>query len=70
MFNNEGIGAKKKDLEKQRAMLVDEIKKLEERRKKGEFDENIYKEKRREIERAIVEVMDRLAQMNFLSGQL
>jgi uncharacterized membrane protein len=69
MFNVEGIGAKKKDLEKQRDNLVDEIKKLEERRKKGEFDENTYKEKRREIERAIVEVMDRLAQMNFLSGQ-
>jgi hypothetical protein len=69
MYNNEGISIKKKDLEKQRDMLVDEIKKLEERRKKGEFDENIYKEKRREIERAIVEVMDRLAQMNFLSGQ-
>jgi hypothetical protein len=69
MFNVEGIGAKKKDLEKQRDSLVDEIKKLEERRKKGEFDENTYKEKRREIERAIVEVMDRLAQMNFLSGQ-
>ena len=56
-------------MEKQRDKLVDEIKKLEERRKKGEFDENTYKEKRREIERAIVEVMDRLAQMNFLSGQ-
>jgi uncharacterized membrane protein len=69
MFNVEGIGAKKKDLERQRDNLVDEIKKLEERRKKGEFDENTYKEKRREIERAIVEVMDRLAQMNFLSGQ-
>jgi len=69
MFNVEGIGAKKKDLERQRDNLVDEIKKLEERRKKGEFDENTYKEKRREIERAIVEVMDRLAQINFLSGQ-
>ena len=69
MFNVEGIGAKKKDLERQRDNLFDEIKKLEERRKKGEFDENTYKEKRREIERAIVEVMDRLAQMNFLSGQ-
>jgi uncharacterized membrane protein len=69
MFNVEGIDLKKKDLEKQRDKLVDEIKKLEERRKKGEFDENTYKEKRREIERAIVEVMDRLAQMNFLSGQ-
>jgi uncharacterized membrane protein len=69
MFNVEGIDLKKKDLEKQRDKLVDEIKKLEERRKKGEFDENTYKEKRREIERAIVEVMDRLAQMNFLSGK-
>jgi len=69
MFNIEGVDAKKKDLEKQADKLVDEIKKLEERRKKGEFDENTYKEKRREIERAIVEVMDRLAQMRFLSGQ-
>jgi hypothetical protein len=69
MFDVEGVGAKTKDLEKQRDNLVDELKKLEERRKKGEFDENTYKEKRREIERAIVEVMDRLAQMRFLSGQ-
>jgi flagellar hook-associated protein FlgK len=69
MFKVEGVGAKTKDLEKQRDELVDELKKLEERRKKGEFDENTYKEKRREIERAIVEVMDRLAQMRFLSGQ-
>jgi hypothetical protein len=69
MFDVEGVGAKTKDLEKQRDKLVDDLKKLEERRKKGEFDENTYKEKRREIERAIVEVMDRLAQMHFLSGQ-
>ncbi len=65
----EGIGARTKDLEKQRDRLVDELKKLEEKRKKGEVDENTYKEKRHEIERAIVEVMDRLAQMRFLSGQ-
>jgi hypothetical protein len=69
MFDVEGVGAKTRDLEKQRDNLVDELKKLEERRKKGEFDENTYKEKRREIERAIVETMDRLAQMRFLSGQ-
>jgi len=69
MFTMEGIGARTKDLEKQRDRLVDELKKLEEKRKKGEVDENMYKEKRHEIERAIVEVMDRLAQMRFLSGQ-
>jgi hypothetical protein len=69
MYDSEGVGVRKKDLERQRDRLVDEIKKLEESRKKGEFDEAAYKEKRREIEREIVEVMDRLAQMNFLSGQ-
>jgi len=69
MYDAEGVGLRKKDLERQRDRLVDEIKKLEERRKNGEFDEAAYKEKRREIEREIVEVMDRLAQMNFLSGQ-
>jgi len=69
MFNVEGVEARTKDLQKQADKLVDELKKLEERRKKGEFDENTYKEKRREIERNIVEVMDRLAQMQFLAGQ-
>ncbi len=69
MFGTEGIGARTKDLEKQRDKLVEDLKKLEERLKKGEFDENTYKEKRREIEREIVEVMDRLAQMRFISGQ-
>jgi predicted ATP-grasp superfamily ATP-dependent carboligase len=69
MFNVEGIDVKTKDLEKQADKLVDDLKKLEERHKKGEFDDNTYKERRREIERAIVEVMDRLAQMRFLSGQ-
>jgi uncharacterized membrane protein len=69
MFHVEGIGARTKDLEKQRDSLVEDLKKLEEKHKKGEVDENMYKQKRHEIERAIVEVMDRLAQMRFLSGQ-
>jgi hypothetical protein len=69
MFDVEGIGARTKDLEKQRDRLVEELTRLEEKHKKGEIDENAYKEKRHEIERAIVEVMDRLAQMRFLSGQ-
>lgn len=69
MFHVERIGVRTKDLEKQRDSLVENLKKLEEEHKKGEVDENTYKQKRHEIERAIVEVMDRLAQMRFLSGQ-
>ncbi|MBS7615396.1 hypothetical protein KEJ18_06685 [Candidatus Bathyarchaeota archaeon] len=69
MFDVDGINAKKKELQRQADKLIEELKKLDERRKKGEFNEDTYKEKRREIEREIVEVMDRLAQMQFLSGQ-
>ncbi|MBS7656570.1 MAG: hypothetical protein QXI71_06105 [Candidatus Bathyarchaeia archaeon] len=69
MFDVDGVNAKKKELQKQADKLVEELKKLDERRKKGELNEDAYKEKRREIEREIVEVMDRLAQMQFLSGQ-
>ncbi len=69
MFDVDGINAKKKELQRQADKLVEELKKIDEKRKKGEFNEDTYKEKRREIEREIVEVMDRLAQMQFLSGQ-
>jgi len=69
MFDRKEIGARSKDLEKQRDSLIEELKKLEENYKKGKIDEDTYKEKRNEIERAIVEVMDRLAQMRFLMGQ-
>ncbi|MCS7120369.1 MAG: hypothetical protein RMJ07_01700 [Nitrososphaerota archaeon] len=69
MFHVEDIAGKTKDLERQRDKLVDELKNLEERRKKGELSEEAYKEKRRELERQIVEVMDRLAQMRFFSGE-
>ncbi|MEM3041062.1 MAG: hypothetical protein QXG97_03440 [Nitrososphaerota archaeon] len=69
MFDVDKIGARAKDLEKQRDRLVQELKKLEEDRKKGAIDEETYKEKRHEIERAIVETMDRLAQMQFMMGK-
>ena len=67
MYNE--ISATAKNLEKQRDRLLKELKKLEEEYKKGRIDEETYKTKRHGIERAIVEVMDRLAQMNFLMGQ-
>ncbi|MEM2026914.1 MAG: hypothetical protein QXW55_05390 [Candidatus Bathyarchaeia archaeon] len=63
------IGAMAKSLEKQRDQLLKELKSLEENYKKGKINEETYKAKRHEIERAIVEVMDRLAQMRFLMGE-
>jgi len=63
------IGAYSKDLERQRDSLLKDLKALEDRHKKGATTEEQYKEKRREIERALVEIMDRLAQARFLMGQ-
>ncbi|MBS7634375.1 hypothetical protein KEJ34_02605 [Candidatus Bathyarchaeota archaeon] len=65
----EEIGAMAKNLERQRDQLLKDLKKLDEDYKKGRVDENTYKAKRHDIERAIVEVMDRLAQMRFLMGE-
>jgi uncharacterized membrane protein len=65
----EEIGAMAKNLEKQRDQLLKDLKKLNEDYRKGKVDENTYKAKRHDIERAIVEVMDRLAQMRFLMGE-
>lgn len=56
-------------MEKQRDQLLKELKELDEEYRKGKVDEETYKAKRHDIERAIVEVMDRLAQMRFLMGQ-
>ena len=69
MFGVEGVSQKTKELEKERDRLVEELKRLDEKRKDGDIGEDKYKEDRHRIERAIVEVMDRLAQMRFLSGQ-
>ena len=69
MFDVEGVAARIKDLEMQRDRLLDELKSLDKKHEKGEVDEETYKKERHKIERSIVEVMDRLAQMRFLSGE-
>jgi len=69
MFHAEGIATRIKDLETQRDRLLDELESLDEKHKRGEVDEETYKKERNRIERSIVEVMDRLAQMRFLSGE-
>ena len=70
MFDAEGAAGRIKALESQRDRLIEELKRLDERLKKGEIDEETYKQERHRIERSIVEVMDRLAQMRFLSGEI
>jgi hypothetical protein len=69
MSNRGDIGTYTKDLEKRRDLLLDDLKALEGRFKKGEMTEDQYKEQRHKIERALVEAMDRLAQMRFIRGQ-
>jgi len=69
MMSHSDISAYSKDLERQRDSLLKDLKALEDRHKKGQINEEQYKEKRHEIERALVEIMDRLAQTRFLMGQ-
>ncbi|RJS85755.1 hypothetical protein CW702_00715 [Candidatus Bathyarchaeota archaeon] len=64
-----GITAYSKDLERQRDALLKELETLKKRFENGEISEEEYKEERHKIERKIVEVMDRLAQMRFLMGR-
>jgi len=68
-MSHSDIGAYSKDLQRQRDSLLKDLKALEETYSKGEMREEQYREKRREIERAIIEVMDRLAQARFLMGE-
>jgi len=57
-----------KELERKRDELLDELKELDKKRKAGEISEEEYKERRHTIERGLVEIMDRLAQMRFISS--
>ena len=63
------IKEKAKHLEKQRDALLKEFKELEKMHREGQINEEEYKERRHKIERGLVEIMDRLAQMKFLMGQ-
>ncbi|MBS7613877.1 hypothetical protein KEJ48_06525 [Candidatus Bathyarchaeota archaeon] len=53
---------------KERDRLVDELQKLKKRYESGELNEEAYKRNRYDIERQIVEVMDRITQLKFLLG--
>ncbi len=68
MFGGEP-GKRSKELEKERDALLEELKELGKKRERGEITEDEYHQRRYSIERALVEIMDRLAQMRFLMGQ-
>lgn len=68
MAGDKNVEREYKRLLKERDRLVDELQKLVKRYEKGELDEETYKRNRYDIERQIVEVMDRIAQLKFLLG--
>jgi len=55
-----------KELETRRDALVEELKELRRRLERKEMSDEEYADRRYPIEREIVEVMDRLAQMRYL----
>jgi phage-related minor tail protein len=58
-----------KQLERERDMLLKELKDLDRSLKEGEIGEEEYKERRHTVERGLVEVIDRLIQMGFIMGE-
>lgn len=58
------------ELTREKDRLVDELLSLKDSYEKGEISKEEYEEKRRKIERKIVEVMDRLVQLGFILGNV
>ena len=58
------------ELTREKDRLVEELLSLKDKYKKGKISKEEYKEKRRRIERKIVEVMDRLVQLGFILGNV
>ncbi len=57
-------------LTKERDKLVEELLSLKDKYEKREISKEEYEEKRREVERKIVEIMDRLVQLGFILGNV
>ena len=56
-------------LRAERDRLVRELEELEKKHEKGVIQEEEYAARKKELERKVVEVMDRIVQMEFLLGQ-
>jgi len=68
MAGDKNVEREYKRLLKERDRLVDELRKLKKAYEIGELDDETYNRNRYDIERQIVEVMDRIAQLKFLLG--
>ncbi|MGC8631921.1 MAG: hypothetical protein ACP5T2_05845 [Thermoprotei archaeon] len=68
-MDNEDIKESLNALIRKRDELVSELEDLQDKHKSGLVAEEEYQSKRRAIEREIVEVMDRIVQLQFISGQ-
>jgi len=68
MAGDKNVEREYRRLLKERDRLVDELQKLKKRYESGELDEEAYKRSRYDVERQIVEVMDRITQLKFLLG--
>lgn len=56
------------ELQQRKTTLIQQIKNLDKEKEKGNINPEEYKNKKREIERELVEIMDRLTQLAFLLG--
>jgi len=63
------IKRRSKELEREQDALLEKLKDLRGMFERGEISEEEYEEKRHPIERALVEILDRQAQMRFLLGE-
>lgn len=68
MKDPKAMKQKLKELEKRRDELLKELKELKRRFESKELSQEEYEIKRHGVEREIVEVMDRLVQIQFLLG--
>ncbi len=63
------IKRRSKEFEREQDALLAKLKDLKGMFERGEISEKEYNEKRHPIERALVEILDRQAQMRFLLGE-
>jgi len=65
----EDVSGALESLRAERDRLVRELEGLEKNHEKGAIQEEEYTARKKELERKIVEVMDRIVQTEFLLGQ-
>jgi len=58
-----------KQLERRKEELAKDIEELEEQHQRGTISDDYYQARLRELQREVVEVMDRIVQMEFLAGR-